>query len=116
VAVAVEKVYDLDIRLQPVALTSSPVGFARSIAEQFRTRISKYETRWVDCRIIGVLAIIRFLNTERDPEMVGSSYVLGLIKFTSGQPADDARLDRLIEVLRGRFHNILIVILALIKF
>src|SRR4029077_450631 len=62
VAVALEKVYDLDIRIQPVALTISPVDFAKSIAEQFRSRISKYQTRWVDPRVIGVLAVIRFLN------------------------------------------------------
>ena len=47
VAVAVEKVFDLDSRIQPVALAISPTDFARSVAEQFRSRISKYETGWV---------------------------------------------------------------------
>jgi hypothetical protein len=104
VAVALEKVFDLDRRIQPVGLAISPTDFAKSVAEQFRSRISKYQTRWVDPRVIGVLAIIRFLNTLRDPDIIGSSYILGLIKFTSGQAAEDARLDRLIEVLRGRFQ------------
>jgi hypothetical protein len=105
VAVALEKVFDLDRRIQPTALAISPADFAKSIAKQFRRRISKYQARWVDPRVIGVLAIIRFLNTERDPDLVGSSYVLGLIKFTSHDPAEDARSDRLIEVLQGRFQK-----------
>jgi hypothetical protein len=105
VAVALEKVFELDSRIQPAALAISPTEFSKSVAEQFRSRISKYQTRWVDPRVVGVLAIIRFLYTARDPDIVGSSYILALIKFTSSQPADDARLDRLIEVLRGRFQN-----------
>jgi hypothetical protein len=106
VAVALEKVFDLDSRIQPAALAISSTDFAKSLAEQFRSRVSKYQTRWVDPRVIGVLAIVRFLYTEREPDIIGSSYILGLIKFTSGQPADDARLDRLIEVLRGRFQKL----------
>ena len=106
VAVALEKVFDLDSRIQPAALAISPIDFAKSVAEQFRSRILKYQARRVDPRVIGVLAIIRFLNTEREPDIIGSSYILGLIKFTSGQMTDDARLDRLIEVLRGRFQTL----------
>jgi hypothetical protein len=106
VAVAVEKVLDLDSRVQPASLAPSPSAFAWSLAEEFRSRISKYQQKWVDTRMVGVLAIIRFLTTTGNPGIVGSSYNLALIKFTSSQPLEDARLDRLIALLRGKFLQV----------
>jgi hypothetical protein len=103
VAVAVEKVLELDSRIHPAALTHSPSALARCFAEEFRTKVSKYQYRWVDTRVVGVLAVIRFLTTTKDPATIGSSYNLALIKFTSAQPLDDSRSDRLIALLRGKF-------------
>ncbi len=103
VAVAVERVFDMESRIHPVGLATSHRDFARSIGEEFRSRISKYEGKWVDPRVVGVLAIMRLLMTTGVPDTIGSSYTLGLIKFTSGQPIEDNRLDRLIGKLRSNF-------------
>jgi hypothetical protein len=104
VAVAVEKVFGLESMLHPIRSAASATDFAKSLAKEFRTRISKYGRTWVDTRVVGILAIFRFLWGIKVPERVSSSYILGLIKFASpqtGQEAENGRLDRLIETLRA---------------
>jgi hypothetical protein len=106
VAVAVEKVFGLEGRIYPVESPAAATDFAKSIAKEFGSMVSKYERTWVDPRIVGVLAIIRFLTNTNVPGLTSASYVLGLLKFASpktGQAAENGRLDRLIEILRTKF-------------
>ena len=58
VAVAVEKVFGLDNRLQKVDSDASAFALAHSIGEQFRNGLANYYHRWLDTRVVGVLAII----------------------------------------------------------
>jgi len=106
VAVAIEKVFGLERRIHHVESASSATAFAVSIGKELRSRIAKYERMWIDPRVVGVLAIIRFLMKTRIPESLGASYILGLVKFASpqvAQAAESERLDRMIEALRQKF-------------
>jgi hypothetical protein len=107
VGVAVEKVFGLDRRrIHQVESASSATAFAVSIAKELRSRIAKYERMWIDSRVVGVLAIIRFLMKTGVPESLGASYIFGLVKFASpqvAQAAESERLDRMIEALRQKF-------------
>ena len=103
VAVAVEKVFGLDNRSQPVDSEASAFAFAHSIGEEFRNELTNYYGRWLDTRVDGVLAIIRFLWRNKAPDTNVASYILGLVKFATpqvAQAAESKRLDRLIEALR----------------
>jgi hypothetical protein len=105
VAVAVEKILGLERRIHPV---TSPAALARSEAEAFRSMISKYQHAWVDPRVVGVMAIIRFLMRTPDPSVINSGYSLGLIKFASAgslESTEEARLDRLAEILQSKFRE-----------
>jgi hypothetical protein len=105
VAVAVEKVLGMTQQIYPV---TSPTALARSEAEVFRSRISKYQHAWVDPRVVGVMAIIRFLMRTPDPTVISSGYSLGLIKFVSArslESTEGARLDRIANRLRNEFRE-----------
>ncbi len=84
VAVAVEKVSSLERRIHHVESASSATAFAVSITKEFGTRVAKYERKWIDPRVVGILAIIRFLWKASESESPVTSYMLGLVKFTSG--------------------------------
>jgi hypothetical protein len=106
VAVAVEKVFGLDHRFLTVETPSSVSALAVSIAEQFRDKIAKYESQWLDPHVVAVLAIIRFLMKIKAPESIGSSYTCGLVKLASPQvlqATESNRLDRMVEKLRAKF-------------
>jgi hypothetical protein len=100
VAVAVEKVFGLDKRFHEVESASAASAFAVSIAKRFRSKIARYERR--DQRVVGLLAIIRFLMKTRVPEPPAVCYIPALVKFR-GLPAETQRLDRMMEALRSRF-------------
>ena len=101
VAVAVEKVFDLDRRFQQVDSEASASELAHSIGKQFRNELTDYYRNWLDTRVVGVLAIIRFLWRSRPQDTkVATSYILCLVKFATPQVAqtvESTRLDRLIE-------------------
>jgi hypothetical protein len=106
VAVAVEKVFSLNNRFVMVETPSSVSALAVAIAQQFRDKVAKYESHWLDPRVVGVLAIIRFLMKTKAPEFIGSSYTCGLVKLASAevlQATESNRLDRMIEKLRDKF-------------
>lgn len=106
VAIAVEKIFNLERRIHSVALAASPSHFAKSVAKDLRGRISKFQSLWVDPRMVGILAIIRFLMTTKESSVIGSSYSLALIKFATRRTlegVEEARLDRLIQILQNKF-------------
>ena len=103
VAVAIEKVFGLDRRFQQVDSEASALALAYSIGEQFRNELTDYYRNWLDTRVVGVLAIIRFLWRSRTPDTKVASYILCLVKFATPQVAqvvESKRLDRLIEAFR----------------
>ena len=100
VAVAVEKVFGLDNRFQQVDSDASAFALAHSIGKQFRNELTDYYRKWLNTRVVGVLAIIRFLWRSRTPDTQVASYILCLVKFATpqvAQTAESTRLDRLIE-------------------
>jgi hypothetical protein len=100
----VEKVFGLDNRFLVLEAPALASALAVSIARQFRDEVAKYERKWLDPRVVGVLAIIRFLM--KTPEFIGSSYTCGLIKLASpqvAQAAESYRLDRIVAKLRTKF-------------
>jgi hypothetical protein len=104
--VAVEKLFDLEHHLPYLESPAAATEYAISIGKQFGTKIAKYQRRWVDPRVIGVLAVIRFLVRTKVTGLVCSSYILGLIKFAEpnmAQAVESQRLDRLIGALRATF-------------
>lgn len=104
VAIAVEKVFHLDGRFHEIESADDLSRIAKAVAVAFRNRVSKYEYNWLDSRVVGILAIIRFLAKLKSSDQVVYSYQLALIKFASehmGQPSDSLRLDRLTAVLRS---------------
>jgi hypothetical protein len=108
VAVAVEKVFGLDNRFLMVDTPSPVSALAVSISEQFRDKVAKYESQWLDPdpRVVAVLALIRFLMKTKAPESIGSSYTCGLVKLASPQvlqATESNRLDRMVEKLRAKF-------------
>lgn len=107
VAIAVEKVFGLDSRIQRVESGIAANDFAIQIAKALYRKVSKYERTWVDPRVVGILAIIRFLmKSKADAEVIASSYVLVLLKFDSGQKEESKRLDRLVSTLRSGFLQV----------
>jgi hypothetical protein len=106
VAIAIEKVSGLDLRIQPYSLAGSPAWFARSEAESCRAKISKFQHTWADPRVVGVMAIIRFLMRTSTPSVIGIGYSLALIKFATArslESAEEASLDRITEMLNAGF-------------
>ena len=106
VAVAVEKVFGLDNGFQQVDSEASASALAHSIGKRFRNELKKPYHRWLDTRVVGVLAIIRFLwkNTTPDTK-VATSYILCLVKFATPQVAqtvESARLDRWIQTIQPK--------------
>jgi hypothetical protein len=102
VAVAVEKVFGLDRRFYEVESASSASEFAESIAKQFGRNLVQYDLTWIDTRVVGFLAVIRFLTKTREPESCSANYILALVKRTSpqvGQAVESLRLDRMMEAL-----------------
>ena len=102
-AVAVEKVFDLHNRFQSADSEASALALAHRIGEQFKGELANFYRRWLDPRVVGVLAIIRFLWRSRTPDTPVASYILCLVKFATpqvGQAVESERLDRLIEALR----------------
>ena len=103
VAVAIEKVFDLDRRFQQVDSEASALELSYSIGEQFRNELTDHYRNWLDTRVVGILAIIRFLWKSTTSDTKGASYILCLVKFATpqvAQTAESARLDRLIAALR----------------
>lgn len=104
IAIAVEKIFNLDQSFQTLSTASDASDFALSIAKELQEKASKYQTKWVDTRIVGVLAIIRFLM--KTPKIAGPSYNLAVLIFPSpefGQESDYARLLRLTAYLKSNF-------------
>lgn len=102
VAVAVEKVFGLDLQIEEVETLYSISALSLSIAQQFRDRVAKYENKWVDTRVVGILAIIRFMRRVRTEGLVISNYTPALVKRAS---AESKRLDRMIKALQIRFSQ-----------
>ena len=103
VAVAVEKVFGLDNGFQQVDSEASASALAHSIGKQFRNELKKPYHRWLDARVVGVLAIIRFLWKNTTPDTKVASYILCLVKFATPQVAqtvESARLDRWSEAIQ----------------
>ena len=104
VAIAVEKVFDLDRTFHEVDSHADTSRLGLSIGKEFLARVSRFRRSWVDPRIVGVVAIIRFLAKVRKPEWISYSYQVGLMKFASeyeGQQTDSERLDRMVAALRS---------------
>jgi hypothetical protein len=102
----VEKVFGLDNRFLMVETPSSVSALAVSIAKQFRDKVAKYESQWLDPRVVAVHAIIRFLMKTKVPESIGSSSTCSLVKLASPQvlqATESNRLDRMVEKLRDKF-------------
>jgi hypothetical protein len=107
VAVAVEKMFGLDRQFHPVESASSASEFAVSVAKQFGRKIVQYNRTWVDTRIVGFLAIIRFLTKTGEQEQPCANYIPVLVKRASpqvGQAAESERLDSMMKALQQKFR------------
>lgn len=102
VAVAVEKVFDLDQTFHEVDSHADTSHLGLSIGKEFVARVSKFRNLWLDTRVVGVVGIIRFLAKVRRPECISYSYNVGITKFANeyqGQQAESERLDRMAAAL-----------------
>jgi len=109
VAIAVEKVFGLENRIHLFESDTSATNFAKKLTGQLYGSVRKYERTWVDPRVVGVLAIVRFLmKSKEDSELIASNYILGLLKFASarvGQKSESDRLDRMVGKLQQKFRQ-----------
>lgn len=104
IAVSVEKVFNLDQSFQFLDKTTDINKFALDIASELNQKITKYQRIWIDSRIVGVLAIVRFI--VKTPKTFISSYNIAVLRSALpefGQKADNDRLLRLTEHLRTNF-------------
>lgn len=104
VAVAVEKVFDLDQTFHEVDSHADTSRLGLSIGKEFVARVSKFRNLWLDTRVVGVVGIIRFLAKVRRPECISYSYQVCIAKLASeheGQQAESERLDRMAVALRS---------------
>jgi hypothetical protein len=101
IAISVEKVFGLDQSFQDVSAEQNIEDFTFNIASELNQRLAKYQRIWVDTRIVGVIAIIRYI--ARMPNTVVSSYTTAILSIALpefGQKSDNNRLIRLTEHLR----------------
>ncbi len=104
IAIAVEKIFNLD---QSFKIANSPNDISEytlKIANEFKKKVSKYQTKWVDTRIVGILAIIRFLIKTQ--KIAGPSYNIATIVLPSPsfcQKSDHDKLLRLSDYLKSKF-------------
>ena len=108
VAVAVDKVLEMDGKFHRADSSHDFSSIGRSAGVLFRDLVGKHELRWLDPRIVGVMAIVRFLAQSQGSELVAYSYQLVIIKFASehrGQNVDSLRLDRLTSSLRTEYNT-----------
>lgn len=104
VAIAVDKAFGLDGRFHQARTIEDFSRLGVSIANELREMVSPYERKWLDTRIVGIVAIIRFLVKANASDLVAQSYQIGVIKLASehrGQSVDSLRLDRMATSLRG---------------
>ena len=104
IAIAVEKIFDLDQGFQSMLSSSDISEFGKQIGQKFKTKVDKFNSQWVDTRVVGILAIIRFLFRIEGTQEVGASYNCGLIMFASfkfAQEADEQRLLRMVSQLQS---------------
>lgn len=83
IAVAVEKVFDLDQTFHEVDSHADTSRLGLSIGKKFVARVSKFRRSWVDTRIVGVFGVIRFLAKVRRPECISYSYQVAIAKFAN---------------------------------
>lgn len=104
IAVSVEKVFSLDQSFQIANTVQDVDNFAFKIASELNKKMAKYQRIWVDTRIVGVIAIIRFI--AKMPDSVVYSYTAAILRLALpefGQKSDNDRLIRLTEHLRFHF-------------
>jgi hypothetical protein len=103
IAVAVDKAYSLDSKLHSIEMTNAG-QFAIQVAHQFRSDLNRFVMKnFFDHRVVGVIAIIRFL-WQRSDGQIGCSYTVGLVKLASqytAQATDSHRLDRFVQQLQS---------------
>jgi hypothetical protein len=105
VAIAVDKVFALDERFHDAESAEDLSRIGIKIAISFGKLVAKYEGTWLDTRVVGIAAIIRFLGRSKNSGQVAYSYQVCVIKLASehcGQAADSLRLDRLAAALRSQ--------------
>ena len=105
IAIAVEKVFNLDQGFQRVRSESHLSEVGLMVADAFRTKIGRLEGSWVDTRVVGVVAIIRFLVKIEGSNAAGFSYnfALGIRALPGVQMAEWGRLNRMVRQLNAGF-------------
>jgi len=83
VAVAIDKVCQLNNKTINLGVAISAGEFAMSLAKDLRLQVLNYQRTWVDPRVVGIMSIIRFLTRNPAIDQHSASYVLALVKFTS---------------------------------
>lgn len=102
ITVSVEKIFDLDKSFQNLRNVHDVNELAMNIAFELNQKLLKYQKIWIDTRIIGVLAIIRFI--AKLPETVIYSYTTAVLRIALpefGQKSDNDRLLRLTDHLHS---------------
>jgi hypothetical protein len=108
IAVALDKMLGLDRVIQDFPTHSSASEFAEAIARWLVTKIQRYQSEWVDPRVVGFVGIIQFLAKTESPPSFGPSYNLALLSIAtpqSGQEADAQRLGRMMHVVKRSFSG-----------
>jgi hypothetical protein len=106
VAIAVEKMFKIDSRIQNVDNSAAALSLTIALNEQLVERTVKYGTT-TDVRIVGILFITRFLMRTKTPGTFAMNYLLGLVPFNyTGleRTSESARVLRLIAAVQEKFR------------
>jgi hypothetical protein len=108
VAIAIDKVLNLDRVVYNLPTPSSVPMLGRFIAGEFFSSAKDYQREWIDPRVVGIFAVVRFLSKTEIPQSIGPSYNLALLIIASphlGQEADFERLLRMTNKIQGSFNG-----------
>jgi hypothetical protein len=108
IAIAVDKMLDLDLGVREFTSHSSASTFAETIAKALFAKVVHYQSEWVDPRVVGFFGVIQFLAKTEFPQSVGPSYYLALLILASPQyrqETDFNRLRRMIAKINSSFSG-----------
>jgi hypothetical protein len=106
IAVALDKMLGLDRVVQEFPTHSSASEFAEGIAKRLLARVERYQSEWVDPRVVGFYGVIQFISRTESPPSFGPSYNLALLIIAtphSGQEVDFQRLGRMMKRVKTSF-------------
>lgn len=108
VAIAVDKMLSLDQSIREFPTHIHAAKFTETVATELLGRVERYQSMWIDPRVVGFFGVIRFLSKVNFPPSIGPSYNLSLLIMAtphSGQTSEFAKLSRMMNRIQAGFST-----------